>query len=489
VVNKQPFTDARIEDLFGAEDAEGEDRTRLKEYFVANKSFEKLNEPLPIRIVVGHKGVGKSALLRRAYLDDEENGRLAVFIQPGDIEEIAINVGVAQSDFNKLVEGWKKGIIRVIAKKAAERLGAEVAKQIMPEDKVSTTKAITSTLYDFLSLLKPNIVKTAEAALLNNFLVDKIIFVYIDDIDRGWKASRSDITNISALLNAIRDLGNEDRSMRCRVALRTDVYYLVRTSDESTDKIERNIIRLTWTNHEILNLMAYRISRSFGTGQTYEDIKKLTQKQISDSILALVIEPTFRGEGHWANRSIHGVLLSLCRARPRDLIKLLHGAAKVAYQRGHYVITTNDLESSFPSYSQERLQDLVNEFKSEVPQIKDILLQFRPLKRGRRTADSFLFARDQITVKMKSIRQHVAVVFTNGTRATDIELLEFLYKIDFLQARITADDGSIVRRNFDQNRFVVNASTDFGFDMEIHPAYRWALQPTNIQDVIDSWRN
>jgi hypothetical protein len=47
-------------------------------------------------------------------------------------------------------------------------------------------------------------------------------------------------------------------------------------------------------------------------------------------------------------------------------------------------------------------------------------------------------------------------------------------------------DGRIERRNFDQGQFLINASTDFGFDMEVHPAYRWALQPTDVQDVINS---
>lgn len=83
------FTDSKIEELFGAEDAEGEPKARFKEYFVENKAYELLKEDLPLRILVGHKGVGKSALLKRAYLDDEEEGRLAVFIQPSDIEAMA----------------------------------------------------------------------------------------------------------------------------------------------------------------------------------------------------------------------------------------------------------------------------------------------------------------------------------------------------------------------------------------------------------------
>ena len=74
------FDDVTIERLFGAEDAENETSERFRAYFFYNKAYESLIAPLPIRILVGHKGVGKSALLRHAYLADQDAGRLAVWI-------------------------------------------------------------------------------------------------------------------------------------------------------------------------------------------------------------------------------------------------------------------------------------------------------------------------------------------------------------------------------------------------------------------------
>ncbi len=79
------FTDGVIERLFGVEDAENEEPERLKQYFFRNKAYESVIENLPIRIVVGHKGVGKSALLKVAYLEDERRNTMAVWIKPSDI--------------------------------------------------------------------------------------------------------------------------------------------------------------------------------------------------------------------------------------------------------------------------------------------------------------------------------------------------------------------------------------------------------------------
>jgi hypothetical protein len=78
------FDDETIEKIFGAEDAENEDDARFKQYFFYNRTYDNLTADLPIRILVGHKGIGKSALLRRAYLDHIEESELAVWIRPND---------------------------------------------------------------------------------------------------------------------------------------------------------------------------------------------------------------------------------------------------------------------------------------------------------------------------------------------------------------------------------------------------------------------
>ena len=79
----------------------------------------------------------------------------------------------------------------------------------------------------------------------------------------------------------------------------------------------------------------------------------------------------------------------------------------------------------------------------------------------------------------------VNISFTNGKSVSARSIIQFLYKIDFITARIESD-GTIERRYFDQSRFLASEIVEFGYGWEIHPAYRWALQPSDIQDVIDS---
>jgi len=476
------FTDENIAKLFGAEAAEDESNERFREYFFYNQTYENLISDLPLRILVGHKGVGKSALLKRARLNDADRKTLAIWVTPGDVSVVSTQQNV--TDFTKLVEYWKQGILAITAKHV---LG-EVADSLLNSERMGLFANRISTFIPALTSLMAkksgDISNDVHRAVVDNFVKTGVINIYIDDIDRGWSATQADIKNISALLNAMRDISNNDRRIRFRIGLRSDVYFLVRTSDESTDKIEANVIWLTWSNHDVLCIMAKRIETFFGVERDQRDILKLSQGDITKDIFSKIISPTYAGSGHWANRPIHNVLLSLTRQRPRDLVKLMHGAAKKAGKNSF--ISSTDLGDSFEGYSNERLQDIINEFRSELPDIERLLLEMKPTKRERTAAESYLFSTDKLSKKLAEIMRHVPLKFTNGRPVTGRALIQFLYKIDFITARKRLEDGTIERRYFDRSRFLASEFADFGFDWEIHPAYRWALQPQDIQDVIDS---
>jgi hypothetical protein len=463
------FDDETIQEIFGADDAENENDERLKEYFYKNMSYDSLTSNLPVRILVGHKGVGKSALLKRAFLEDRETGTPCVWLQPDALLNVQSDTRPSDQ-FVHRISVWKKGILREI-------LGAFFDKATLgqvSEIEMASADSLAEIIVRWLDQVSG---KDGNRRSLN---------IYIDDIDRGWKANPEDITNISALLNAIRDLGGKHPRIRFRIGLRSDVYFLVRTSDESTDKIESNVIWLRWINDDILRVMAKRIATFFKLEYSEAAIGKMDQGQITTTILKEVIEPRFSGKGKWENRPVHKILLSLTRARPRDLVKLFRLAAKRAYRRGSNIISSPDLNGVFEEYSQERLQDIVNEFKSELPQIERLLLAMKPNKTERRTAVNYAFTTDQLSRKITRIIQQNNFAFTNGKAISSRSLIQFLYKIDFITARKELSDGNIDRKYFEQSRFLGHEIVDFGYGWEIHPAYRWALQPENVQTLLDA---
>mgnify|MGYP000015353133 FL=1 len=148
--------------------------------------------------------------------------------------------------------------------------------------------------------------------IIEQFLKEHRIIVYIDDLDRGWESHKHDIQRISALLNAVRDLCNDNKGLQFRISLRTDVYYLVRTADESTDKIANSVIWHSWTNHEILLLLIKRIENFWNRKIDIESLRSRKQYQIA-YLLDSIFEKRFNGNGKWANAPMYKILMSLTR--------------------------------------------------------------------------------------------------------------------------------------------------------------------------------
>ena len=244
-------------------------------------------------------------------------------------------------------------------------------------------------------------------------------------------------------------------------------------------------MRLEWTNHDILIVMALRISSYFGKKIDIHNIETRSQNRIAEH-LHTVIDERFAGRGHWENAPIHRILLSLTRKRPRDLIKLLSGAARAAFRNENKKISSFDLESTFANYSNERVNDLVLEFRSEVPEIEKLIYNMGPTTSRRKNKErNYLYTNGELSVKLGNILKNHPLKFNNRTIVTSKSLAEFLYKIDFIIARNDDDPDHVKWTYFDQNRMLQSQFVDFGYKWEVHPAYRWALNPKGVAKILD----
>ena len=474
------FTEERIAGLFGHEAAEDEDLERLKSYYLKGTIYEQVANDLPIRIVVGHKGIGKSALFHVAMAEDSAAGRLSLLIKPDDIA----GMGDKESNFLKLIREWKNGITEIIARKALISFGT------LRDDWRGKLNEYGGKFIDFLqSTLKAESyanLSGAKRKIIEDFLKNGKIFVYLDDLDRGWQGDPHDVKKLSAVLNAVRDLASECKGVCFRISLRSDVYYLVRTSDESTDKIEGSVLWYAWTNHEILAMLAKRIEHYHSRQHTTTQLVAMDQVQLA-RFLSSVMEDVFHGRGNWRNIPTYRMLMSLVRKRPRDIVKLCTLAARNARAKDKHIIATDNFNDIFEEYSQGRLQDTVNEYRSELPDIERLLLGMKPSRQEKKAATGYIYTTEGLFAKIRNIQQSGEFKFHNGRAADVKDLAAFLYKINFITARKESGDF-IQRRYFEESRYLSHKFVDFGFDWEVHPAYRWALQPDNLGEVLENLR-
>jgi hypothetical protein len=476
-MRKIEFNDQTIQTLFGFEDAESEPIERLKDYYLKTNLFARVTADLPIRILVGHKGTGKSALFKIAISEEKKKGNLPILIRPDDVAELEND----NENFLLQIRRWKFGLIKII--------GEKVLSEFYLYDEKTAIKPAQSRLKlvpyiaNFLAEEKTKFSET-QKVLIENFLKKKKIVVFIDDLDRGWEGKKEDIVRISSLLNAIRDLTNENTGLLLfKVSLRSDLYYLIRTSDESSDKIEGAVIWCKWTNHEILVLLIKRILTYLGE-DVDETILMNTDQFHLRTYLNVIMESTFHGRGKWENVYIYKVLMSLTRKRPRDLVKLCILAARQAESKKSSIIKTEHFQTIFEEYSQGRIQDTINEYKSELPDIDKLLFGMKPTKKTIDDRDGYIYTTPELMEKLNEIKQHTAFRFKNSHNlATEKELAQFLYKINFLTAREAFKNGEVQRKYFEENCYLSSSLVDFGYEWEVHPAFRWVLQPEDTNDI------
>ena len=396
------FTEEKIANLFGALAAEDEEFDRLQSYYLKNKTHERVTSNLPLRILVGHKGIGKSAIFSMARHEDKRENRLSILIRPDDVEIL----NKEQTDFSQMIREWKHGLLSIILKKVCQNFGLSAKEQQSYQDIINGTGKVLGFLQSLFKKQIDDAVNLSETAklLIGKFLSENRIIVYIDDMDRGWESKKSDIRQISALLNAIRDLSNENKGLQFRLSLRSDVYYLVRTSDESMDKIESSVIWHSWTNHEILILLIKRIETFFGRDMDVEKLRQTEQVHLAH-YLESVFEKRFTGAGKWSNAPMYRILMSLIRKRPRDLVMLCTLAAKDAYDKDNHIIKTENLKNVFVEYSNGRMQETFNEYRSELPDIERLLLNMQPSSKELSAGKGFVYTTSEIKKKINNIRE------------------------------------------------------------------------------------
>ncbi len=481
------FNEETIRAIFGHEAAEDETIERLKSYYLKTNIYNSMKSPISLLILVGHKGVGKSALLKVLSAEDEEENRIPIIVQPNDIYKLDIS----SSNFLEKIEIWKDGLSSIIFNKLIQSLNEQLTikkENAVFVDWINRCSDVVSSLLGkkIHELQKEHISLPCSdftTLLKNAIFKEKQIVIYLDDLDRGWENTKNDIKNLSAMLNAVRDLSRNMENLKFRIALRSDVYYAVRTSDETTDKIDGSVIWQSWTNHEILVMLIKRIETFYGRSVDEEYLLSQQQKDICN-YLDSVFEKRFQGNGHWKNAPMYRVIMSLIRKRPRDLVKLCTLAARKAYSNNHNKILTSDLESVFINYSNDRLTDTSTEYKSELPKIQELLLKMKPSQKELSTQTPCLFTREQLIKKLENVLSMSNFSFKDGKQVDPQNLAAFLYKINFITARKTVGN-EILRVYYDENQYIYNNFADFGYSYEIHPAYRWALQPSSTNKLFE----
>jgi hypothetical protein len=461
------LSDSAIESMFGAEAAEAERDERLLEYFYRSPLYDQVISDSSLKLVVGFKGTGKSALMRMGYLHDRKVGAEALWLTPDDLGgKVYADAGGKEGEGNqsRMMKGirvWKQALTELILRKVT---GLEV----LPPDISRRVRAGEIKVAGLLREIRPE----REHAQIT---------LYMDDLDRVWSGRPADRVAVTALIYALRDICRENRQIKARLSMRWDVYWDVRETDQGLDKVETNKVEVKWTQQDVFVMLVKRVMTAHGKEAREEELRSWDQRRLAAE-LGVVFEE--RVSGTWAGREMHKVLLSLVRRRPRDMVKLATFAGRRAVARRAGRIGGQDLVEVIPEYSMGRVQDLINEFRQVEPATERLIFGMRPREEGGRAR--WRYATDELVQRLRG------VVAQLGGRPEPYQAAHWLYKIGFLTARKDHEGGYIERRYWDEYPWLLTASGDGGYHWEVHPAYREALSGDRFRrwlsgEEIESW--
>ncbi len=164
-----------------------------------------------------------------------------------------------------------------------------------------------------------------------------------------------------------------------------------------------------------------------------EDRKQDEIARIFDPIL----ERTFHGTWQvgWHPNSTSYTLYD--EKSTKGFSRLTHALAEEAHKKRWVQINSDDLQTVFPRYSEARLNDLLVEDGTRLSGMDELILSFKPTKATGKTVNQFRYTNDRIAVHLKEVLRSRAgkIRFAYEKGSPDFRrILDFLYRIDFLQA-------------------------------------------------------
>ena len=445
------------------------------------------------RILVGNKGVGKSAILEWLSSGAKERKIPILFLRPDDIDMSGLGDATdAGSIKRQMFERLLDAIATEIGKHLSGLLSGEtetlyrtaIAKGARGPDwmgqliKLLGGLAMPVTGID-ADKLAQDLAKQAVSpqriseALRAYLLAEKSIFLLLfDDTDQlSTPDSAQHLNRIWGLLLAVRKLTSENPSLKCVVSLRTEVWMrLLRNERGQRDQIDhfRPLVLFLRAPEEHMQTIFLRrlVEAAFEDG--YQGANSMTYF-FDDEYMNL---PTSTERRSWIS-----FLLKSSRERPRDMIQLVNHLAKTAKARGASTIGSGDAQTAMESYSKERAEDLAIEMGYDCPAFLDVIRSFADLP--------FECTFEQVRAHLRTIASRFAIqiggrAIKPGDDGDAIILLGLVHESGFLNARVPDDTKPLKYRhiNFLDDPHLVQGPRWNELQAarwEVHPVFRTYL--------------
>jgi hypothetical protein len=366
----------RISEINWGEDSAERD-PRLLDYFITSDRFNRLSSKSK-SIVVGRKGSGKSALrkkLEQTFTPQDDTYVINLSPSFNSIRNILNDRDITDGGFGQEIffqHIWlRQMFLDCLCQVGNDAKGKYVSESLEFARRIAvelnrTSKDLVENVSDVLAKLKLKAGSlgefglTLERELRNVADVDALqhhtvaiansgakFVILVDDLDLGW--DNSDVANnlLLGILSASNSLATMSDNIYVCVFLREDVYSILVTKTQHSDKY-RNVEQIRWSHENLIKMLNKRIN--FNRTRLLEDV-------LPDPFLTVF--PSTVGTSNTDNWMIERTL-----GRPRELIQLARYYAENVDGNDP---SADKLKEAEIAYSSWKLDDLCTEYSNQYP--------------------------------------------------------------------------------------------------------------------------
>jgi hypothetical protein len=390
---------------FGASAAENEFR-ELSEYYLDTEQFYRAMRG-EVRLVVGRKGAGKTAIFVQVRDRKRQNAKNIVLDLLPDgyqllkFKEMVLTFLAAGSLEHTITAFWEYLLLLEICHKILQKDHTVHVRDRRLTEPYRALAALYQTdeyviegdFSERLSTLLQHITNDYQAKYgsetnrslkqqevtellyrhdvnrLRSHVVEYVrlkdgVFILFDNIDKGWPThglTAADVTIVRALLEAARKIERQINraGIECFTLtfLRNDVYELL--VRETPDRGKDGHVALDWSDQDMLREMIRR--RLMYSGMPDSPFEELWPRICAS---------------HVAGEESSQYLIDRCLMRPRALIDLANYCLGFAINLGHPKIQISDIEKGIAAFSADLVRDIGYEISDVLPEAENVLYAF-----------------------------------------------------------------------------------------------------------------
>jgi hypothetical protein len=366
------------------------DTEMLSRAFVETADFRALSDTKDFNIVVGRRGTGKSALFLKLAEHFERQKQIILFtVHPAEHEALGFQASLEHCASNYMMARatarviWRAHLLYDLAdilhshwKLKSTREGAFLASYRREHDALFSMSGANRCAhmvdycggYDRSESEIPGLIASVLGLeRLQDAVRDALqarnsaaVFLF-DGLDEGWRPSNSATAILGGLAVAVSDFRDASSEIHGVLFVRDNILRALATLDDDFSRhIEGSSLRLHWDERGLLHLICERLRVVLG----------LINVESDNKVWNRVAQRELKGIEGFRECLRHTLY------RPRDIMVLLNRAFSLAARSGRDALVGADIEATSKQVSQDRLSDLLKEYRTVFPGLELFVKSF-----------------------------------------------------------------------------------------------------------------